>query len=90
MTPCAYCGARAVQTDHLISKACARRLGAAAAARERPEYKVPACRECNEQKGPRLRVPASLAHLIPELEALTLSKYGVFDGTAEALRGTIK
>lgn len=91
MTLCAYCNTRrAVQVDHLISKNAARRRHQAQAARERAIYKVPACRECNEAKYTRNRVPVSMAHLIPELEEITGSLYATFDGSAEDLREVVK
>lgn len=58
--------------------------------RENPDYKVRACRACNEAKGTRLRVPLSHAHLIPALVALTGGVYAVWDGSAEGLREVVK
>ena len=87
---CAFCGGRAVQRDHFITRAQARRSPRAAAERETERYQVAICRRCNEAKGPRLRVPESLAHLIPELEAITDGKYATFDGTARDLDAVVK
>lgn len=88
---CAYCGERrAVQTDHLITKNQARRSIKAAAARENPDYKVRACSECNTAKYTLLRVPEWMAGLIPELEALTLSKYTTWAGDLRTLYGETK
>ena len=87
---CAYCGIRrGVQWDHLITRNQARRAVNAARWREDPKYKVRSCMECNIAKGPRLRVPESMAHLIPELEAITDGKYATYDGTAEDLRAVV-
>lgn len=91
MSACAYCGvARGGFTDHLITRSQARRNIAAAKRREDARYKVRACRECNEAKGTRLRVPPALAHLIPEIEALTGGVYAVFDGSAKSLRKVVR
>lgn len=83
---CGYCRGPAVQRDHYISKNAARRLPRAAAERENPRYQVAACRVCNESKGSLLRVAVNDAGLMPELEALTLSTYRTWDGTAGDLR----
>lgn len=88
---CAYCQRReGHQTDHLITKNQARRRIRADVLRRDPCYQVPACRECNEAKGTRLRVPESHAHLIPELEAITGGVYAVWDGSLEALREVVR
>lgn len=87
---CAYCGKRAVQKDHLITKNQARRRIRAAALRDDPCYIVQACRNCNEGKGARLRVPPSHEHLIADLETLTGGKYAVWGGDAESLRSAVK
>ena len=83
---CAYCGSIATQRDHLIPKNAARRRPRAAAERENEKYQVPTCHGCNIAKGSLLRVPTKLAHLIPELEEITGSVFGTFDGTAADLR----
>lgn len=91
MQLCAYCKKRrAVQTDHLVTKNQARRRIVAQASREDPRFKVRACRECNEGKATRLLVPQSHAHLISELQELTMGAYRVWDGSAEGLRETVK
>ena len=88
---CAYCGVRrAVQTDHLITRNQARRSVNASRWRNDPKYKVRSCMECNMAKGPRLRVPKSLAHLIDELEAITDGKYATFSGDARDLDAIVK
>ena len=88
---CAYCGERrGHQTDHLITNNQARRSLRAAQQRNSPRFKVPCCRECNEAKGTRLRVPVELAHLIPELELITGGVYATWDGTPEGLREVVK
>ena len=87
MSLCAYCDdRRAVNTDHLITRNQARRRPSAQAARNRPEFKVRACFECNQAKGCLLLVPESHAHLIDELEGLTMGKYRTWDGSLKALR----
>ena len=83
---CAYCGDRAVQTDHLITKNQARRRAQAQHERENPHFKVRACRNCNEAKGTRLLVPESHEYLIPQLEAITMGKYRVWRGDPDLLR----
>ena len=91
LLPCAYCGKRPGKfVDHLITKAQARRRPRALINRDDPRFKVPACRECNEAKGTRLRVPASRAHLIPQLQRITGNVYAVWQGDAEGLRGVVK
>ena len=88
---CSYCGvARGTTTDHFIKKAQVRRSIAAARERENPRYKVRACLDCNVALYTRLRVPESHAELIPELEAITGSKYAVWRGDAESLREVVK
>lgn len=88
---CAYCrSARAVQTDHLITKNQARRSINAAKQRENPRFKVPACRNCNEGKATRLLVPQSHADVIETLERITMGSYRVWDGSAEALRVVVR
>ena len=88
---CLYClKARAVQIDHLITKNQARRRHEAMAAREQDRFKVPACRECNEGKGARFRVPVTHESLIPELQRITGNTYAVWDGKAEGLREVVK
>ena len=88
MSACAYClKRRAVQTDHLITRNQARRSLTAAANRENADYKVPACRECNEAKYTLLRVPESKAHLITVLQSLTGGTYAVWDGDPSTLYG---
>jgi 5-methylcytosine-specific restriction endonuclease McrA len=87
MSVCAYCNQRrAVQTDHVITKNQARRSVKAAELREHLQFKVPACRECNEAKGTRLLVPPSHADCVEPLEALTHGTYRVWDGKPELLR----
>lgn len=91
MSACAYCGVRrAVQVDHLITRNQARRRVAAASWREDARYKVRACRECNEAKGTRLRVPPSHERYIPELQEITGNTYGVWDGTPEGLHEVLR
>ena len=88
---CAYCGERrGHQRDHLLKSNQARRSVEVARQRENPKYIVPCCSFCNEAIGTRCFVPVSMAHLIPELEALTHSTYRVFDGKAETLREWVK
>jgi hypothetical protein len=88
---CAYCKKRrAVQTDHFVKRAQARRRVEAARERENPRYKAPACRSCNEAIGTRCFVPPGFEDRIPELEALTFSRYAVYDGAAETLRQVVR
>lgn len=88
---CAYCRERRGHTkDHLIPRAVARRNPAAAQKRQSGRYIVRCCLTCNHRKGARLRVPTSLAHLIPELSDLTKRPYAVWDGTPEGLREVVK
>lgn len=80
---CAYCRlVRATQRDHLITRNQARRLPRAAAARDDARYQVPSCADCNLKKYTRLLVPANMAALIPELEAITLGRYRTWDGAS--------
>ena len=91
MPSCAYCTEKpAVHRDHLITKNQARRRPLAAVARNDPKYIVRSCADCNWIKGLRLFVPESHAHLIPELEALTMGRYRVWTGDAETLRVVVK
>ena len=83
---CLYCGERAVQRDHLIKTAGARRSVEARRTRELAQCQVAACRDCNEAIGTRCFVPPSHVHLIPELQRITGSVYGVFDGNPATLR----
>ena len=88
---CAYClTRRAVQTDHMIKKAQARRSARAQNERENPRFKVRVCHECNMAVYTRNRVPVSHAHLIPELEAITGGVYATYDGNPESLREVIR
>lgn len=85
---CGYCNGPAVQRDHYITKNQARRNVKAARERENPRYQVAACRNCNEAKGALLRVSERDAHLIAELEAITGSTYGTWDGNPRTLYGS--
>ena len=64
---CQYCGGRAVQRDHLFSKA----RQPAGIDREDPEFQVASCRACNESKLAYCFVPPSMEHIIPDLNELT-------------------
>ena len=91
MTICEYCKkAKGHTTDHLITRAQARRNPKAAYHRNDDRYKVRACLACNVAKGTRLRVPVTHEHLIAELGELTGGVYATFDGTAEDLREVVK
>lgn len=91
MSACAYCGkARGHTTDHLITRAQARRNPKAAYHRNDARFKVRSCLGCNVAKGTRLRVPPSHADVIAELEEITHGKYAVWSGDAEGLRDVLK
>lgn len=82
---CAYCGAPATEPDHLISRNQTRGNMAAARCRDLPRYIVPSCHACNMAKYTLHRVPESMGHLIPEIEAITGNRYEVWDGDSATL-----
>ena len=97
MSQCAYCGARAVNADHVIPKAVLRRWSVGRRTEGRPRLPrdfrhvtVPSCFKCNIAKGTRLLIPESWADRLDELNDLGIGTYRVWRGDAEALRDVCK
>jgi len=51
---------------------------------------VASCRNHNEAKGARLRIPRSHAHRLDEYNALGIGTFVVWDGDAESLREVVR
>ena len=93
---CEYCGARAVNADHVVPRSVYKRLSRGVLARREMTIRkqppswlkdtVGACFDCNMAKASRLLIPRSWAHRLEELNSLGIGTFRVWAGDAALLR----